>query len=816
MNFTKQFPLSIYYTYNISINLGQTHKFIKLKFRKLLLLVCLLPVYLFAQQEGSLNLFSLKDVRLLNGPFKIAEQTDLDYILKMEPDRLLAPYLREAGIEPKAESYGNWENSGLDGHIGGHYLSALAMMWASTGDQRIKDRLDYMIEELERAQEKNDKGYLGGIPGGPAMWKEIAEGNIRAGAFNLNGRWVPLYNIHKIYAGLRDAYLFGENETARDMLIKLTDWMYDLVSGLTDAQIQEMLKSEHGGLNEVFADVAVITGEDKYMDLARRFSHKAVLDPLVKHEDKLTGMHANTQIPKVIGFERISGIEGDEDMESAAKFFWETVVDHRSVSIGGNSVREHFNPVDDFSSMIYSEQGPETCNTYNMLRLTKLLFLSDPEIKYMDYFERALYNHILSSQNPGYGGFVYFTPMRPGHYRVYSQPQTSFWCCVGSGLENHSKYGEMIYAYRNSDLFVNLFIPSTLHWREKGIELIQNTNFPDEEKTELIINPSKKQTFNLLIRHPLWVERGRLQIFINGKEKKTKSVPGEYVTLWRKWKEGDRVTVHLPMHTVVEQLPDHEHYYSFVYGPVVLAAKTGEENMTGLYADDSRGGHIPAGVKYPLNELPVILSNPDKIAEKIQKVDDKSFKFTISDLSDTKFGQLELIPFFRLQESRYMIYFRSETAADFAEMQHNLVLEEARRQRLDMNTLDLVLPGEQQPESDHSVKFRESWTGTFRDLHWREARGWFSYKLLDKEAKAQKIQITCHKSDRIGKFRLEVNGEFIESVMINDEKTDEMYTLDFPIAGKVIHPENGILEVKFIAEDGYTTGRIYEVRILTN
>ncbi|NCU05618.1 MAG: glycosyl hydrolase, partial [Chitinophagaceae bacterium] len=372
-------------------------------------------------QTYKLETFALSDVRLLNSPFKQAQETDKKYILSMDVDRLLAPFLREAGIETKAISYPNWENSGLDGHIGGHYISALANMYAATGDAEILRRLNYMIDQLEKCQKKDADGYVGGIPGGKKMWQDVAAGKINAGGFSLNDKWVPLYNIHKLYAGLIDAYTIAGNQKAKTILVKLSDWFYTITSKLSDEQLQTILRSEHGGMNEAFADVAAITGDKKYLELAKRLSHKVILNPLLQQKDALNGLHANTQIPKVIGFLRIASIAGDSIWANAANFFWNTVTQHRTISIGGNSVREHFHPANDFSSMIDTKEGPETCNSYNMLKLSKQLFLSHPSATYMDYYERTMYNHILSSQHPD-GGFVYFTPIRPRHYRVYSQP----------------------------------------------------------------------------------------------------------------------------------------------------------------------------------------------------------------------------------------------------------------------------------------------------------------------------------------------------------------------------------------------------------
>ncbi|RYE26427.1 MAG: glycosyl hydrolase, partial [Sphingobacteriaceae bacterium] len=279
--------------------------------------------------------FPLTEVRLLKSPFLEAEKTDLNYILKLSPDRLLAPFLKEAGLKPKAESYGNWENTGLDGHTAGHYLTALAQMYASTGNIECKSRLDYMISELNRCQEHSKNGYVGGVPDGQEMWSRVKTGDFSM----FVKKWVPWYNLHKLFAGLRDAYLIGSNAQARVVLVKLTDWADLELAGLTQQQIQTMLNTEQGGMNEVCADVAAITGDQKYLSLAKKFSHQSILIPLEAHEDKLNGLHANTQIPKVIGFERIAEVGHDQNYDAAAKFFWETVVNNRTISIGGNSVR---------------------------------------------------------------------------------------------------------------------------------------------------------------------------------------------------------------------------------------------------------------------------------------------------------------------------------------------------------------------------------------------------------------------------------------------------------------------------------------------
>ncbi|MGW8368595.1 MAG: glycoside hydrolase family 127 protein, partial [Gammaproteobacteria bacterium] len=556
--------------------------------------------------------------------------------------------------EAKAPGYGNWEGSGLDGHIGGHYLSALALMYAADGDEVLLERLEYMLSELGRAQPAHGDGYLGGIPDGDALWQQIASGEIHAENFALNDRWVPLYNIHKLFAGLRDAYRVAGLTEARDMLIALTDWFMAMSSNLSDEQIQTMLQSEHGGLNEVFADVYAITGDESYLDLARRYSHEAILEPLLSGQDELTGLHANTQIPKVIGYQRIGELAGDENLRRAAQFFWTSVVEQRTVAFGGNSVREHFNPVDDFSEMIESVQGPETCNTYNMLRLTTQLFTDAPDGRYIDFYERALYNHILASQHPD-GGFVYFTPIRPGHYRVYSQPQTSFWCCVGSGIENHGKYGELIYAHDDTELYVNLFIPSTLDWQEQGLTLTQTTRFPYEEGTRLQLGLDMPGTFAVSIRRPDWID-GEMSVTVNGQAVDAAVNELSYVSIERRWADGDVIAVSLPMTTSAEFLPDGSPWVAFMNGPIVLAAVTDSRRIDDLFADDGRMAHVADGETLPLIEAPALVTDdPDSLAGKL--VQTGPMRYSIDSLLyGDRYRGLELVPFFTIHEARYAMY----------------------------------------------------------------------------------------------------------------------------------------------------------------
>ena len=759
-----------------------------------------------AQTDAKVEYFGISDVRLTRSAFKHAEDMDIQYLLALNPDRLLAPYLKGAGLTPKADNYTNWENTGLDGHIGGHYVSALSYMYAATGNEEIGRRLDYMLSELKRCQDTAGDGYLCGVPDGRSMWKEIEQGNVRAATFGLNDRWVPLYNIHKIYAGLRDAYLVAHREEAKDMLVKLTDWMERTTANLSDAQMQDMLRSEHGGLNETFADVAAITGDKRYLKLAHRFSHDIILNPLLKNEDKLTGIHANTQIPKVIGFKRIADIEKNDEWSRAANFFWQTVVNNRSITIGGNSVFEHFHPADNFESMRTSEQGPETCNTYNMLRLTKLLYATSADAKYMDYYERALYNHILSTQDPVQGGFVYFTPMRSGHYRVYSQPQTSFWCCVGSGLENHARYGEMIYAHKgNNQLYVNLFIPSTLKWGDISIE--QSTSFPDEEGTSVTVTSKngKNKKFALNIRVPEWVNASELALTINGKAMKVEIADG-YVKMNRSWKDGDKVHISMPMHLRAIDMPDNSHNFSFLYGPIVLASRMGTQRQDGMFADDSRGGHIAQGPRLPLQNMPVVVGTPDDILSHITKTNGK-MEFTLKGVSPENYEGMKLEPFYRIHESRYMAYWPVLSASEVQKRQEEVARQESIAQALEARTADKVTCGEQQPESDHFVKMEWSGTGNDGGVQWRETRQWFSYRMKTNGRKITAVRIA---------FRPENNRD--ARILINDAEIGTFSTADngiieMPVDASIIGKAESVT-LKIAKGNKDITPHVYEVRLI--
>jgi hypothetical protein len=761
------------------------------------------------------QMLPLTSVRLLDGPFADAVKANRTYLLALELDRLLAPYLHEAGLEQKAKYYGNWESSGLAGHTAGHYLSALSTMIASgadTPDGELRRRLDYMVSELDRCQKASGDGYVGGVPGSSELWKSVAAGHVEA----VNSKWVPWYNLHKLFAGLRDAYVVAGNTKARDILIQCGDWCDKITSGLSDQQMQRMLGQEHGGMNEVLADIYAITGDQKYLRLARRFSHQAVLEPLERHEDRLTGLHANTQIPKVTGLERIATLTGDQQADSGARFFWEDVTGKRSVAFGGNSVSEHFNDPKNFEGMLESREGPETCNTHNMLRLTEQLFASKPGAAYADYYERALYNHILASINTDEPGYVYFTPIRPDHYRVYSQPDKCFWCCVGTGMENPGKYGEFIYAQATNGLYVNLFIASELADTNFGLTLRQETAFPDEPRTRLKLKLKQSAEFTLYLRHPGWVAAGEFAVRVNGKSVAVSSTPSSYAQIRREWRDGDLVEIELPMRTTVERLPDGSDWVAILSGPIVLASPDGTNNLRGMFANDSRMGHVAAGPLVPLDQVPVLLAGANDLSQHV-KLDPAAgpLHFRLVDVVEPPASAgLPLIPFFRLQEERYQMYWQLTTKEELAAKKERLAAEERASALSEVNTLDRVAPGEQQPEVEHDFVSQNSDSGLRNGRRWRQG-DWFQYALSTRNEKAVDLAVTYWGGDTGRACDIFVNGELLATETVDNSKPGQFFEKRYSIPAKFLSGAvNGRITIKFSAKPGAAAGGIYDVRLM--
>ena len=773
-----------------------------------------------AQDKLYKDEFPLGDITLLDGPLKHARDLNVQVLLKYDCDRMLAPYRKEAGLQPRKPSYPNWD--GLDGHVGGHYLSALAIN-AATGNEECRKRMEYMISELQLVLDANNQrleawchNYIGGVPNSAKMWTAFSKGDF--GSYF--GTWAPFYNIHKMYAGLRDAWLYCGNEQAKNLFLKFCDWAVDITRDLNDEQMEKMLGNEHGGMNEVLADAYAITGEQKYLNCARRFSHKLLLVPMEEGKDCLDNMHANTQIPKVIGYQRIAELAHDVQYHNASEYFWEIVTRQRSLALGGNSRREHFPTKETCIDYINDIDGPESCNTYNMLKLTEDLNRVKPDGMYGDFYETAMFNHILSTQHPQHGGYVYFTSARPRHYRNYSAPNKAMWCCVGTGMENHGKYGQFVWTHdkgvkaEDDALYVNLFVASELNWKERKMVIRQQTAFPYAE-TSVVEVAKGKGTFILKVRKPSWCENFTVKGV--GFDADSYEENG-FVCMKRKWKKGDQVKISMPMHAYIKPMINVPQYVAIMYGPILLDMKTGTEDMRSLIADDSRFGQYAGGKKLALDEAPILLpKHLDDIAKNLKPVPGKPLHFKLAThMENTIDGELQ--PFFEIHDSRYMMYWLALGENDYKAYMQKLADEEKARQALEARTVDKVNPGEQQPETDHRMETDDSNKGNTEGIFFRDAKDghYFSYLMQTKGETNLSLQLKFWGQDewRTSEFDIYVNDKLLCSVNNSHRwRTTQFKTVDYAIPSEFVKGKKEI-RVKFVAHKGKQVGQIYGVRLV--
>lgn len=587
----------------------------------------------------------LSDVRLLDGPFRKSQRLNARYLESLNCDRLLHNFRNNAGLAPKAPVYGGWEAEWLcPGHTLGHFLSACSMLWASTGRDGLRARIDYVVSELHACQEAAPGGLVCGFPDGDTQLRNCLAGRPVAG--------VPWYTLHKLMAGLRDAHLHRRNAQALALLVRIADWVDEAARPVDEPRFQKMLDLEHGGMAEVLADLHALTGQARYLHLAERFSHRALLTPLAQGRDTLDGQHSNTQIPKVIGFARLHGLTGQAHYRQAARYFWRTVVEQRSFATGGHGDNEHFFPPAEVEKHLASASTMETCCTYNMLRLTRALFAAQPSAAYADYHERALFNGILASQDPDSGMFTYFQATRRTYPKLYCTHEHSFFCCTGTGMESHAKHGDSIYFHRQEVLYVNQYIASDLQWTDQGVHLRQTTTFPERGASRLTLRLKQPTKLVLRLRHPGWCRQ--LSVRLNGRKLIASDEAGRYVELARIWRDGDVLDVDLPMHVHLAPLPNAPQLAALMYGPLVLAARIdGPAMATGA---DLVAHNVSYGKTFtePLEILPLRLSGTG-----LDGAVRRGTGALVFHLPGPGPGEAyELLPFHRIAHGYYNLYWR--------------------------------------------------------------------------------------------------------------------------------------------------------------
>jgi hypothetical protein len=742
----------------------------------------------------------LSAVRLLPSPWSEAVEANRRYLHALEPDRLLHNFRTSAGLKPKGEVYGGWESDTIAGHTLGHYLTALSLMHAQTGDAECKRRVDYIVDELAEAQRAHGDGYVAGftrkrddvIEDGKVIFAELKRGDIRSMGFDLNGCWVPFYNWHKLYAGLFDAQAYCGNAKALPVAMALGGYIDGVFAALNDAQVQQVLDCEHGGINESFAELYARTNDARWLRLAERLRHRKVLDPLSVGQDVLPWIHANTQVPKIIGLARLHELTGNPGDANAARFFWDTVIRDYSYVIGGNADREYF-PAPRTISRHITEQTCESCNSYNMLKLTRHLYAWQPEARLFDYYERAHLNHILAQQDPATGMFAYMVPLMSGSARHFSKPFDDFWCCVGSGMESHAKHGDSIWWQSTDTLLVNLYIPSVATWAEQGAALRMETAYPFGEQVSIALEGlDKPRSFAVALRIPGWCEGAKLRV--NGQPVPAGS-PGDYATVRRRWAKGDRITLDLPMRLRTEPTNDDPTVVALLNGPTVLAADLG-----------------PASAPFDGPAPALVAAN---LLAGFAPVDAAASRFRTTGIARP--ADLSFAPFFQLRDRRTAVYFRSFDEAGWQREQVAFAAEQARQQDIARRSVDVMNLGEMQPERDHGLTAKNSYAVTYRGRHGRDARTFGFFEFTSKVRPGPLVlQATYWGEERDKLFDILVDGTRIATERLTGEHPGDFFDKDYPIPEALTKGKETV-KIRFQpANDKTRCAPVFGIRVLAS
>lgn len=713
------------------------------------------------------NPFALGDVKLGEGPFMDALQVNRTYLLDMvDPDRLLSGFRKVAGLSKKADAYGGWESRQLHGHGLGHYLSAVAALYAVTDDPKAKERVDYIVNELVECQKANGDGYVMTIPQ-KDIWNRIKAGDIRTGGFDIHGWWVPNYTLHKVLAGLRDAYRLAGNKTALEVERNLADWYLDVVKDVDGEKLQTLLAAEWGGVNETLVQLYEDTGDKRYLDAAwNKFYHRRVFEPLMHGEDRLNGLHANTQIPKIVGLAAYYLNTGCEKSRIASETFWEAVAHKRALACGGHSDWEHFYDVRETRGKL-SKANAETCNIFNMLRLTGRIFTWDPAAERMDWAERALINQLLAQIGKKPGEFGYFISHCPVAGKIFSTPFDSWWCCVGTGLENPMHYAEHSYYHSADALWVNLYHAVSLNWKEKGLRLVSKTRFPEEDTVNYTVSAEKPVMLTFRFRHPAWCKG--MEIKVNGKEVAVTSIPSSYFDLRREWRDGDTIEVKLPMQWRAEALPFTDGALTaFMYGPSLMVGITPTKNDGDDFAKKRWKDHVASS------------ASTGEPARMIVTEDKKN---------PVRPKDLDMMPFWKVYEEHYTIYFPVATPQEYADEKVRVEREAAEEARRRANIIDEVAPGFQQSEVDHAFSASpETSSGDFYGRKWRDAsgeKGFFSYVMKVDPVNETELACVWWGADRDRVFDICIDDTPIAEVRLDGSRGYEFFTGAYPLPRKL-------------------------------
>ena len=799
--------------------------------------------------------FNLSEVTLLDSPFKQAMERNCQALLDFDTDRLLTPFVRQAGLSSSGNStYAGWETKhpafeswawnpdmAMDGHVTGHYLSALSMSYAASRDESMRakllERINHIVDVFCDCQavfdnDKNGmKGFIGGLPDNE-IWKTLYSGDYRV--YNQRGNWVPFYCEHKVMAGLRDAYVHAGNTKARDAFQKMSDWVIELVRNFKDVDMEmQILQWEPGAINEVLADAYYLFDEGKYLRAANKFSHQIMVENILRDDthDFMNLKNVNESTAKFLGYARISELKKEERYDRAVNVFWNDIVGRRMTTINGTGINGNFQPVNKSTRFIAEADGPDACGTYNMLKLAERLFDRVHSAQYAEYYEGAILNHILGNQDPETGGYVYHTSLRPDTYRMYSKPNQAMWCCVGTGMESQAKYGDFIYTYDHDTLFVNLFIASELE--SDKIALRQETQFPYGQTSKITVK--KNGNYVIAVRRPSWTNQD-FDVKVNGKQPKNfkpmqKDVECYYVPCGKSWKEGDVIEVSYPMTLSFEECPHVPTYIALKFGPVVLAGvtekSTSSKPFMNEYAGIGRRDHSNTS-RQPQQSLalaPMLITERNQIPTRIKTKDIRQLTFIVdASAPGSQWKEVELQPLYTTHHSKYTVYWNQQNEA--AWLRNPLYLREQQAEQLAKVTFDMIDVGDEADEIKHNMRTSEMGSsGTFNGNAFRSCQqnDWFQYDMAIKEGigltknDSVTFMLRLSLTDRGRKGGVYVNGAlakaFVVPAQVKGATKDRFFEMPVTVSAADFYNKKSV-PIRFVPVNGSPFPRLYNIRFI--
>ena len=747
--------------------------------------------------------FSMTDVRLLDGAFKTSQDINRKYLESLDTDSLLKNFRVNAGMDAPGRDLAGWEapDCAIRGHFTGHYLSGIALMYASTGDEALKQRGDQMVAELAKVQLSLGEGYLSAFPKSAWDVVEAAKPN-----------WAQYYTIHKIMAGLFDQYQYCNNKQALEVLEGMASYFKKRLDKFNTEQMAAILNAtEEGGMCDVLWNLYSVTNDPEHKDLAIKFEKSRFITPMSEKKDVLTGLHGNTHIPLIVGAQRRYELTGDEKYRDLSIFFWDRVINARCYATGGTTLLEVWGEADKMADTL-DYRNQECCKTYNLLKVTRNLINWTADPRYADYYERALFNSILGTHDNEEGRLMYYIPLKTGYQKSVLSHSCHFYCCTGSGVESHSKFNDSIYFHNDKGIYVNLFIASIADWKDKGVKLEQQTGFPEKDSTSFIFHTSKPVTLDLNIHIPYWASKGA-QVSINGVPQKVAVKAASYLKLSRNWSDGDKVDVQIPMSLHTSPMPDDGDMMAIMYGPLVLAGITEPCENDLPYI-------IECGKEFPEKELHAnsdyFLADPKNLDSWIKPVEGQPLTFrTVGQAKDYTF-----IPFNKVTGQRYGVYW---IVTKEGSARHRKILADVLKQEEEVKAiarrytrrLDFVVVGNAESEGAHNFKGVNTASGPWQGENWRHATpdGWWSWDLKVDVNMQMELLCTYWGSDAGRTFDILVDGEVIATETLANKKPNELMDVVYTIPQKLTKGKDKIT-VRFQPHANSMAGGVFRCSTL--